>query len=295
MREYIVDFFEKFDYPEEAREVLLNAYDVLTEKEEDKAILQGLFNEYKENMNCSMLAHFKAVEAMSARLNVHINLSTLLLFICHSKQLKEYYKQNGISEDIWFNTMCDLKYKLIECKLVKGMWGSFVPVWFFDFYSLKRFALGRLQFELYKFKRNYTEGDVILTPESPCLNVHIPRTGGRLDHEDVIKAYEMASKFFAKDFVGQPIVFICHSWLLYPRVNALLSPKSNIFAFANDFKVIETGDDKDYSEVWRLFDVDYDGNPDNLPQDTSLRRAVTELIRNNEKYGWGFGVYIYKK
>ena len=89
MRDYLIDFFAKFDYPEEARDVLLNAYDVLTEKEDDKAILNGLFNEYKDNINCSMLAHFKAVEAMSARLNIHINVSTLLLFICHSKQLKQ--------------------------------------------------------------------------------------------------------------------------------------------------------------------------------------------------------------
>ena len=75
----MIDFFVKFDYPEEAREVLLSAYDVLTENAEDKAILDGLFEEYKNNINSSMLAHFKAVEAMSARLNVHINVSTLLL------------------------------------------------------------------------------------------------------------------------------------------------------------------------------------------------------------------------
>ena len=49
----------------------------------------------------------------------------------------------------------------------------------------------------------------------------------------------------------------------------------------------------DYSEVWRLFDVQYDGNVEHLPQNTSLRRAYADWIRKGEKTGFGYGVYVY--
>jgi hypothetical protein len=38
----------------------------------------------------------------------------------------------------------------------------------------------------------------------------------------------------------------------------------------------------------------YKGNVDELPQDTSLRRAYAEWIRNGEPTGWGYGVFVYQ-
>ena len=61
----------------------------------------------------------------------------------------------------------------------------------------------------------------------------------------------------------------------------------------DDFDVFTSGEYSNYSEIWRLFDTEYDGDPDHLPANTSLRRAYVDLIRRGEKTGWGKGVFEY--
>jgi len=61
----------------------------------------------------------------------------------------------------------------------------------------------------------------------------------------------------------------------------------------SDFDIIEQEEYDDYGEVWRLFDVNYDGNPDHLPQDSSFRRGYVDWIRKGIKTGCGYGVYVY--
>ena len=175
----------------------------------------------------------------------------------------------------------------MECKSVYDIWGTFVPIWYKGFYQMKRFGFGKLQFEVVPFGRNYEKGGVVLTPDSRVINVHIPRTGTRLDWESLRESYRKA-----KEFYHQPPAFVCHSWLLFPRNKEVLSPQSNLFSFLADYEIIEQGFYDDYKEVWRLFDVNYNGDVEQLPQDTSLRRAYANWIRNKEKTGWGFGVFV---
>ena len=58
---------------------------------------------------------------------------------------------------------------------------------------------------------------------------------------------------------------------------------------------VRSGEYQNYSEVWRLFDCLYDGNPDNLPADTSLRRAYIERIKSGKLIGHGTGVIVFDK
>ena len=57
--------------------------------------------------------------------------------------------------EIFINSFLDLKYKLEECKLVKGIRGSFVSGWFGGWFNFSLLALGRLQFEKIDFPYNY--------------------------------------------------------------------------------------------------------------------------------------------
>ena len=40
---------------------------------------------------------------------------------------------------------------------------------------------------------------------------------------------------------------------------------------------------------------DYDGNPDALPEDTSLRRAYVQRLKENKPLGVALGVWLYAK
>ena len=230
---------------------------------------------------------------LSHRAGIHEYTGHMLLFSCMSGTLKRYYQEAGIEEQIWFQTMFDLKYKLIECKNVYDIWGVFVAGWYDKFFNMTRFGIGRLQFDIVPFQRYYEKNGVVLTPETIVLGTHIPRTGTRLDPVSVKESYEEAVVFAREKFGVTRPVFTLYSWLLFPKLKTVLSPKSNIYSFVSDFDMIEDGEFDDYTDVWRLFDCRYTGNVDELPQDSSLRRTYADWIRKGEKIGWGYGVYVW--
>ena len=294
MRDYLCDFLVMFGYPEESQLALREAYEWMNKNEQASELYLELLNAYAENKNCDYDMLVKKMDEISKMINVHIYTGRLVLYIGLSKQLKEYYREAGIDESVWRSSMMDLKYKLMECKEVYNLWGVFTT-WFDGFFRMTRFALGRLQFDMATFGRYYNKNGVNLTPESHVLGVHIPRTMTKLDRQSVKQSYARASEFF-RDWVGDnKTVFVCGSWLLFPRHRELLSAESNILAFMNDFDVIDSGLYENYHEIWRLFDRNYTPELDKLPQDSTLRRTYVDLIRSGEKTGWGFGVYVYNK
>jgi len=234
------------------------------------------------------------MKEISEAVGVHEYTGALLLLICYSRQLKEYYKAAGLSEEIYKATMLDLKYKLMECRCVKNVWGTFVAPWLAGYFNLSRFAFGKLQFEIYTFKDEYHKNGLSLTPGSKVINVHIPRTGGRLDTESRKKSYAMAAEFFASRYGMDPIVFYCNSWLLFPKHREIMKEGSNLLSFIRDYDIYKSGEYEDYEQIWRLFDMDYTPDHSQLPADTSLRRAYIKMMDAGEKTGWGKGIYLYK-
>lgn len=295
MREYVVEFLDKFDYPAEAKVELIEAYDTLVASEECKAELDRLVEAYKENINLDYGMIFRSTPEMEKKCGVHHYKSELLVFILFSEHLKKLYNMNNIDESIWFNSMCDLKYKLLECKAVKNMWGSFVAWWFPGFFNLKRFALGRLQFETCNYdQEDYTKDGKTVKKGMKVIGVHIPRTLTPLDKPSYDAAFDMAREFFKNKLDGAPMAFVCCSWLLYPDNLAILPEKSNVRKFMLEFDIINKFDDKpgEYADMWRLFDMDYTGNFDDYPEDSSLRRAFKAHLKNGGKTGEGYGIFF---
>jgi len=294
MKTYMRNFFDAFTYPEPARDSLLSAYDKINDYEELQKEFGILLNTYTKDKDCDFQKLLTCMDEISCKAGVHEYTGALLLVICLTKQLKVYYEAEKINEQIWYTSMCDLKFKLLECKDVYDIWGTFVAGWFDRFFNVTRFGINRLQFELVPFhsQAGYTRKGITLKPGDQVINVHIPRTGTRLDRESVVKSYEEAAVFFRERYQLEYIAFVCSSWLLYPRNKEVLSPQSNLYAFISDFDIIESGDSKDYRGVWRLFDKNYEGDVEMLPQDSSLRRTYADWIRKGEKVGWGYGVYI---
>lgn len=294
MKDFLMEFMADFDYPQEAQQVLLEAYDTVCANGDSAQAFAQLLKIYQGDMNCDYRYLIDSMQEISKNVGIHNYTGQLLLFICLAKQLKVYYCQKGVDLAVWKTSVLDLRCKLFESKLVHGVWGSFVSSWFPGFFKMTRFGLGRLQFELVKFERNYTAKGVTLTPDSTVINIHIPRTGTRLDRQSVKEAYALAAAFF-KDALGEaPTVFVCGSWLLFPRHKEMLLPESNIVGFMNDFDIIESGLNDDYGDTWRLFDCLYNPDLDKMPQDSTLRRAYVELMRRGEKTGWGFGLNVYE-
>lgn len=292
MRAYLTQFFEKFDYAPEDRDFFLRAYDGIAENGRLNDRFEKILRAYVSDGKMSFEEPIADMAVISEEAGIHVYTGNFLMFVCLSETLLRYYRETGVEERIWHTSLCDLKWKLAECKSVYGIPGTFVPGWYGKFFRMERFGFLKQQFEIARFGYHYEKDGVILTPESRVLKTHIPRTGTRLDRESVTGAYEAGGAFFRDKFGVSPAVFVCDSWLLYPWNKEVLSPESNLYAFISDYDILKVHEFEDYSEVWRLFDVRYDGDVNRLPQDTSLRRAYADRIRRGEKIGAAYGVRV---
>lgn len=283
------DLMQNLDFPNDVQEELLLSL--------EKLLLLPEFLEIVERYNTDNFDFLKTVEDIKrlAQSNDICEYTAYMLsLICMAPKLHERYIKKGIDDKIFYDTMADLRYKLEECSLVHGRLGTFIPQWYKGFFEMKIFALGRLQFELNHTWFDCTVNGVHIPKGTKVLSVHIPRTNTRLEHGLVIDSYRQAAEFFKEDFF-EKIIFICNSWLLYPWNRTVFIDGSNLAQFYDDFTIVSSGEYQNYSEAWRLFDCLFDGNTDNLPNDSSLRRAYIERIKSGLPIGHGTGVILYNK
>lgn len=291
MKQYLTDLFEEFEYDKDDAQYFVSVYDKITADGQARGVLFEAIAAYdadiRLNYEQEILARAKKVAEITG---IHTYTVELLVYILLTRRLKEVYIEQNIDLEIFRYSVLDLKWKLEECKLVKGIRGSFVAWWFSGFFSLDRFALGRLQFEIVTLEYDYDKNGIkIQKGVTRALNVHIPRTGTPMDKESCDASYAWAREFY-KDRLGNECYFVCHSWLLYPENKNLVSPHTNTYRFMSEFDIVDWGVNEGTS-LWRLFDTD-ELDPDKLPCDSSLRRAYVEHLKKGGKVGWGAGIKI---
>jgi len=287
---YVGDFTKAYGYPDEARQTLENAYEAIS-KAAGGALFHEQIRRYDESADIPYSEILSAVKKAGDAAGVHEYTAKLLYFICISAKLRERYAGRGVSEEIYVNSMYDLKWKLNECHRVYGIWGSFVAHWFPGFFKMTRFAIGRLQYEMISFSGEYEKDGKRLEKGDGIINVHIPSCG-HLDHGLCEKSYSAAAEFFASEFENRPTVFRCSSWLLFPENRLILPQSSNIIAFMNDYDIFRSGYYDNYGETWRFFYKNYCGDPDAMPKDDSIQRGYIEWMKQGKKTGWGEGVFF---
>lgn len=291
MKKYLNDFMVECEYLDYDREFLLEAYSKIAQNESANVEWERILNVYNNNIKCDYYNEILVpAQNIGKTVGVHPYTSGLLIFMCMTKRLKELYIERNISLDIFKKSVLDLKYKLDECKVVRGVIGSFVAWWFPGFFDLTRFGLGRLQFEISKLGHNYEKNGHKLDKESKVIGIHIPRDGTPVDEQSCIEAYKMAKEFFT-EIDGEEKPFVCHSWLLYPAHEEILNHNSNTYKFFSRFDVFESGDNEG-EDLWRLFDTE-DRNPDRLPTNTSFRRNYVNHLKSGGLVGWGYGIFFF--
>ncbi len=293
MISYLKSFLVKYQFQKEAEDVLLSSLESLLNDKIANKLLNNAIDDYKQSVKIDYEAYLAELELISKKVGVNVFVSHLLFFILLTPQLQVYYKQSGYSQEMCDATILDLRYKMLECSLIKGVYGTFVPKWFIGFFTLEKFTLGRLQFRIIHYPINTVVDGVELTEKTPFIDVHIPRSGAKLDYNEVHKSYKMAVEFFKDKFNLETPVFFCSSWAMYPENLKVLKPDSNMAKFINDYKIVKVYEYENYSEVWRLFDTEFTGEIDKLPADTSLRQAYIDWIKQGKKTGGAIGVFVY--
>lgn len=297
----IKEICEKLDFPAEASEYLEG---VLKEISGNFGIMDemsvAMDNYFCEDDN----KYAELLEDISEKSGVNRCTVNMIFLLLATKPLYYMYKQKNIPEEIYWDTMKDLKNKLLECKTVYGVWGLAPISWFQWYYTCDRFALGRLQFERFIFEKG-EEGNVrrlrTSTFDVPIeegyrgieygeslYNCHIP-SSGPLKEEDVIASFKKAYEFFN---IEGTMTIMCNSWLLYPPHYEVYPENSNLRKFADLFDIISSSENENNPDAWRVFNTD-STDYENLPEDTSLQKRLKKYLVEGNKMGNGFGVILF--
>ncbi len=283
---------EKAQLPEDASAYLLSSINrILPEYEEQlTAVIDSLYDS-----NFSISATTDGRKSLAEISGVDFYTVNFIFIVCASKRMLADFLKTGYTEELFWDTIMDAKYKLFECKEVKGVWGNFVEFWYNIFYSLDIFKLGRLEFERTKYpddQKTYTFGGLTVNPGDTVYSVHIPSCGP-LNKELRMDSYRRAFEFFAKERGESPLICICHSWLLFEGNREIFPARLNMIDFMNDWDIIHSEETEEFGDCWRLFGKQYDGNADNLPQETTQQKAMAAWLAAGKKTGEGFGVLVF--
>lgn len=291
--DFALDFMKKVDMPEEAISFYEDVFGlVLAEKE----LMFTLFALERRYM--CVTRRFVSLKAplMSLARKLKLPQETvdfMFLLFC-LRTLHERYIQKGYSEELFYDTMSDLKYKLIECRDVKGIWGTFVASWNDGFYRMERFALGRFQYEVTRWAwTKYEKHGIKIKNRRKVVNFHIPSSKEPITYDVRVDSYKKAKEFYKDMFGDKPALFVCTSWLLYEPHREFLPEKSNILDFMDDFDIIKSIPVPGFHDGWRVFADKAKLPPEQLPEDTSLQRAFKQRLVEKKSLGYGYGLVIF--
>ena len=220
-------------------------------------------------------------------------------------EVYECYKKEGIAEKIFWDTFQDIRFWCENTEREFGTLGLAVYEWFYRHIDMVLFRFGRLQFEvltmeetvigeenklredsIWRKQDNIVENkrtkEVCIEKGTQVINIHIAQ-GEPLTWEACEKSIKMAKEFWGTD---KP--YVCHSWLLYPGLDEVLSEKSNIREFRKYFKVLQV-DYKEREAEWRVFGKVLK-NVVEYPEDTSLQKRVKEYLLSGKSLGNGWAV-----
>ena len=284
MKNYICKFMQEQSFPKEAVGCVCGAYEVFKEDKEFLFLLENFYNDETINVDGEKGTLFQIAE----RKGQSFYTAKLLFYICLSKELKKEYLKSGFDEDFWRENMADLHCKMMECFNVHGVWGIFSAGWFSSVFRMKTFTLGRMCYNtgIYDGEDIHIGGRTV-TNGDEFISIHIPSNGKPFDAYTRLDSYRRAYEFFKIS------LFRCDSWLLYPKNKEILDKRSNIVSFMDDFKLIKSYEYPDNRIMWRIFGDKYLLPCEELPRNSSLRKAYADLLCRGERPGSGVGFFVY--
>ena len=274
-------FFEKTGFPMASRVELIRIAEILSFD------LDRILSNYEQNYNHE--ATVPLVKELAERSGISEYSIWMIILCLAAEKARPFYR----SEEIYWNTFCDLRYKVQECYDVYGIWGTFVAHWYPIFYNGTIVKLGRMEYQTKAcpFKEPKTVLGITVHPGDPILALHIPTSFEPFDKETRMESYRMAWRYFCPD--GRPLVCVCGSWLLYDGYEGVFAPGSNIDSFRKEFYMLNSKATETFGNIWRVFGSAHELPTRELPEKTSLQRAFKHYMLSGGTHGNGTGVIVF--
>ena len=238
-------------------------------------------NTLPDDMKLSRYSELVGIEK-----NVEVNFLVLLYLL---EELEQWFKDRGVSEEIFLDTMKDLILWAEDYhKQSGGVLGIEREVnWLKTYYDGRLFRLGRLEFELSTAWRE-VPGTGVKVDET-YISVHIPEGSG-MTKEACQESFDRAVPFFQTHFPEHQFDrFLCHSWMFDEQLKSVLSPNSNIIKFFDFFEVVYL---EESDEIIRHIFGNGSTRENILdrPCESSLTKWIVKNVKEGGKFYEGFGV-----
>lgn len=287
----ICQFCEEYGFLSDATTHFSAEYQKLTANADTYAVFCAQLQAYRDDLAFDHLPVLEKLHTLAETLKIHKYTIEMLYLLCLMPDLKAHYQRENIPLQYYDSFAYNLKAYTESCKRTYGVWGTDIAWWLMDFFKLKLFSIGRLQFRRRKFRKDiggYTKGDYY-------LDIHVPG-GAPLTSELCAASYAEAADFFRQRYHMTDIVFGCHSWLISPDLVSILPVKSNILTFSRGYTILETHTDPTSSAVRFIFDVPaLPSDLDTLPEATSLQKAIKQHLKAGKTINTAFGIMDYEK
>ena len=293
---YIRGFLARYGYPEEAVALFTEVERRLDSEPAHGAAFDLHLRKYMAEDAEGLGEALTAMDELAAEMGYSPYTMEFVFIMNCTELLKPRYDAAGVEEEIFWRGCDDLRCKLLECIECKGVPGTFVAGWNHGFLKFDRFAYGRFQYEVRTFDFDFdflSSCGKRISNGDTFVNFHIPSSGIPLTDEVRMASYKEAYRHVKHLFPDGLAVFGCGSWLLYPRHREFLPKTSNILKFLNDFEIVCWEEKETFGDAWRVFGRYADLPPEQLPRDTSLRRAFAEWLCAGRKTGSGFGFIVF--
>lgn len=203
------------------------------------------------------------------------------------------YAKRGISDDIAQATLADIGRHVHIHHARTGEPGLADPGWLQLHLRGMIFQLGRLQFERARLggttSRALQAQGHPWNKGHPMLAVHIPSLSGPLTREACDRSFALADAFYQDCFPELAIdLAVCHSWLMDRQLADYLPEASNIVHFQRRFQIAYTPEPNNRDTLEFVFRTP-DRPLDELPQNSTLERAVVGHIRAGKSWHGGMG------
>lgn len=210
------------------------------------------------------------------------------LAVCteYLKYTYDFYKEKGISDEIFKNTVSDIN---IWCKNNSNI-GLKNYNWIKNHLKGELFRLGRLQFQICRNFNNLSLNYKKLPFNHPdnVIYIHIPQ-GEKLLIDDCKESLKFAINFFDEYFTDfEYRYFFCESWLLYQDNIKFMKEDSNIIKFASLFNIVYSVKE-DSQAIERIFGKKQ-LRKSSYPENTSLQRQAKQFMLGGGKMGIGIAI-----
>lgn len=212
----------------------------------------------------------------------------LKAFFTLTPRVVAWSRRHDIPDRVIRDTLADVGRHIAISRRVTGEFGLQTWRWLTHHFTVRIFALGRLQFALQRATPTI-EVEGVIAAGDWVLAVHIPESGPLLPSL-VDESLAAAKQFFAEHFPQYPVsVVTCDSWMLDPFLLDRVAPESNVGSFVRRFTPIGHSSDGHTDALYFVFRTRDLSRLDELPRVTSLQRAVLERFELGETWqvAWG--------